>query len=1192
MSETTVRQGDSNATETNGIVHFVLSEAPLLSGELTDCLNAQDESCKGGVAAVAAYLRHYGRRGPSLVLPFADRDSPFVQMHPLVWNVNRFVFQDIFGFRVFSAPPSLLTQHKDDFEISQRDLSGLQSKDFPYLLSNVAIPPSISWSQFTIPVFFDDETGLAVLVNINDGQPMTSPQIGSTLGLLDYVARVNLRNGCFGGEVGIYEAFVNRTNNGSGNRCWLPVVVFADIQARYDAFKTAVINHKNPPALLIDVEGNDPSFATPRKVDNVWVVSFVLDADGYYHHKLTLSQDGKNITDIELIQESLEALNNTLKDDEYVSNIAALREQADKASANDPVVGQSTFMPASRDENYRRCKAGECELGNLFTDALRWWANADFAVASSGGFRGPGWEAGDVTVSDIWGALPFPNNPCIGVMNGISVFKMLNYSVNVATFEGENTSDGDRLLQVSGLKVLFNKEREGKRLVAIHVWDAVEETYIPLEKLKLYKFATDSYLCGGFDPFPGFLVEQLVSPGEEPGATSDALLIQNIVTDYLQNLENPYEAVIGNRIVNDTSALTSLNFIQTADDCLSGTFWQPAVSACEQCPSKIAVSFLSEVIEFEGVQGSEDVVDGQIFMVNSELDEVRLVPKSKPAWLEYSFVEFENGNTTLVVEDVPINVKSGEQVTYFFQALPSALEAGTAQGTVTFAVSNAVNFPGCAGQDARFEALMRIYPMENYNHLGSIRYLGITLAILAAVTCLFLSGWVWYYRNLRIVKTLQPFFLITISSGMLVMALANIPLSIDDENSSQRGCDIACMASPWLLSMGFTVSMSALFSKLWRINRLFGATARRMRVREKDVMGPFAILFTLNFTFMLVWTLVDPLKWVRLEIEGEPWNTYGTCRSGDDGDRSPVSFTMGVLVIALNVVALLAACKQAYQARNISDEFSEAKNMGVGLFSWFQLIAVGFPMLFLIDNDNPTARYFLQVFLVFAISMSMLLLIFIPMMIQAYKVKNSGGRYGTDRSKGGAPGGKYFAKQIGTTRISGLEGAAISRLSDDLDKLSYHDVNPNSDLQPNEGRAKVKTFSGSSLGSISESFGGNDCTDASLKDGCTDSSEIIGREYGKETDSRSSESFEVSKNQESEISKSQIGQNKTQQRKENHSKAVHIPPESAISMTETVSETNSDSGDKLTTREMLNQKRKELLEKKLELEKRAIVYFR
>ena len=98
------------------------------------------------------------------------------------------------------------------------------------------------------------------------------------------------------------------------------------------------------------------------------------------------------------------------------------------------------------------------------------------------------------------------------------------------------------------------------------------------------------------------------------------------------------------------------------------------------------------------------------------------------------------------------------------------------------------------------------------------------------------------------------------------MASAIIPMSFDDEVTSQDGCSIACMATPWLASVGFVTTFSALFSKVYRINKIFGAsnTFKKIKVTEKDVVKPFCVLFSLNFIVLLCWTLVDPLVWTRL----------------------------------------------------------------------------------------------------------------------------------------------------------------------------------------------------------------------------------------------------------------------------------------------------------------------------------------
>ena len=137
-------------------------------------------------------------------------------------------------------------------------------------------------------------------------------------------------------------------------------------------------------------------------------------------------------------------------------------------------------------------------------------------LVCAGGVRGPGWPAGEVKVSNIWSSLPYPNNLCTGVMNGIHLFQLLNYSMSVATFEGENTDDGGRLLQISGLRITYNTELSPSRIISIDVLDRDSGLFQPIDRLKLYKFATDSYLCGGYKPFPSLLGDDnLVVEGEQ-----------------------------------------------------------------------------------------------------------------------------------------------------------------------------------------------------------------------------------------------------------------------------------------------------------------------------------------------------------------------------------------------------------------------------------------------------------------------------------------------------------------------------------------------------------------------------------------------------------------------------------------------------------------------------------------------------
>ena len=199
-------------------------------------------------------------------------------------------------------------------------------------------------------------------------------------------------------------------------------------------------------------------------------------------------------------------------------------------------------------------------------------------------------------------------------------------------------------------------------------------------------------------------------------------------------------------------------------------------------------------------------------------------------------------------------------------------------------------------------------------------------------------------------------------------------MSIDDGIASERGCDIKCMATPWLLSMGACIVFSALFSKLWRLNQLLGSGLRRVTLKEKDVILPAAIMFGLNMIILVCWTAISPLQWERVPVDGQPWNTVGICASENSALEKGSLITLGII----NIGALLLVCWQAYHARSHSGEFSEAKGIGIAMYSWLQLGLVGIPVMLLIDQDDVTSTYFVQIGLVFLVCMSLLVSIFLP----------------------------------------------------------------------------------------------------------------------------------------------------------------------------------------------------------------------
>mmetsp|Transcript_42300 Transcript_42300/g.101851 ORF Transcript_42300/g.101851 Transcript_42300/m.101851 type:complete len:984 (+) Transcript_42300:2049-5000(+) len=267
--------------------------------------------------------------------------------------------------------------------------------------------------------------------------------------------------------------------------------------------------------------------------------------------------------------------------------------------------------------------------------------------------------------------------------------------------------------------------------------------------------------------------------------------------------------------------------------------------------------------------------------------------------------------------------------------------------------------------------------------LGNLVLIGYICFGLVAVCGLCAIGWTFYNREQTVVRASQPGFLMMTATGVLIMCSTLIPLSFGDngrpEEMSQTYATGICMSIPWLAFTGFTVTFSALFSKTWRINRVFESSDqfRRTQVSVRDVMLPFVVLLSLNFVVLILWTAIDPLVYERKFLRGtDYWNreyeSIGTCTSENSAAfLAPLSF--------INFFVLIIACWQAWKARNIKTEFSESKYIGLAVFSMTQAFLTGIPIVAIV-REIPEAFYLVLTFLIFILSVILLALIFIPKM--------------------------------------------------------------------------------------------------------------------------------------------------------------------------------------------------------------------
>jgi len=258
-----------------------------------------------------------------------------------------------------------------------------------------------------------------------------------------------------------------------------------------------------------------------------------------------------------------------------------------------------------------------------------------------------------------------------------------------------------------------------------------------------------------------------------------------------------------------------------------------------------------------------------------------------------------------------------------------------------------------------------------------------SLAGLGMIIALYFAYWSYAERKNKVVRASQPIFLGMISVGVFIMLSTIIPIGMDESfyglDEDQLG--YACAISPWLFSVGFVISFSALFSKTWRVNKILNNPDkfRRLKVTYRDVIAPFVGLLLVNLLVLALWSALAPIKWERFDkTEKDPimlttTETYGACSS----DEKELTLVFAGLIAAIDILSLIFANIQAYQCRNISVEFSESQWIAIAMVSIMQVLFIGIPLMVLVWDDPPS-QFYVRVGIIFITSMSTLLLIFLP----------------------------------------------------------------------------------------------------------------------------------------------------------------------------------------------------------------------
>ncbi len=217
-------------------------------------------------------------------------------------------------------------------------------------------------------------------------------------------------------------------------------------------------------------------------------------------------------------------------DEDFKGQLAALAAPIEEAMS--VVIGTTTGPIDGARES---CRAVECQMGNLVTDAmLDSVAEQGITIAyiSGGGLRAS-IDAGEITKGDIITVLPFSNTLATVDLSGADIIDALENGVS------DIENGAGRFPQVAGLKFSFDISKPvGERVSDVLVKKG--EEFVPIDEAATYTIVTHDYLRTGGDGYGTF--------AEGDNAYDFGPPLDQVVEQYIAKLGGEYTPYTDGRI--------------------------------------------------------------------------------------------------------------------------------------------------------------------------------------------------------------------------------------------------------------------------------------------------------------------------------------------------------------------------------------------------------------------------------------------------------------------------------------------------------------------------------------------------------------------------------------------------------------------------------------------------------------------
>ncbi len=223
-------------------------------------------------------------------------------------------------------------------------------------------------------------------------------------------------------------------------------------------------------------------------------------------------------------------------DEAFTKRVAELAAPLEEMKAKE--IGSSE---GAIDGSREVCRAKECSMGNLVSDALLDRVKDQgitIAIQNGGGLRAS-IDAGPVTMGEVLTVLPFQNS--------IATFQIKGADLKAALENGASQIEqgAGRFVQTAGLKYSFDRSKPvGSRIVSVEVKEG--DNFVALDPEKTYGVVTNNYTRTGGDGFKVFNDKAINAYDFGPS-------LEDAVAAYI-GANSPYKPYTDGRVTDVTPA--------------------------------------------------------------------------------------------------------------------------------------------------------------------------------------------------------------------------------------------------------------------------------------------------------------------------------------------------------------------------------------------------------------------------------------------------------------------------------------------------------------------------------------------------------------------------------------------------------------------------------------------------------------